>query len=99
MHQAFYVNLRVVDVSADGVANLSQVVGSHVCCHTYGNTGRTVEQKERSFCGKYGRLLNCVVKVELEVYCILVYVCENFFCKFFKLSLCVTHGCNGVTVH
>ena len=99
LHQTFSIDFGVVDVGADGVADLAEVVRGHVGCHTYSDTGRAVQQQERSLGGKHRRLFDGVVEVQLEIDGILVEVGEDFLRELFKLGLGVTHGGNGVAVH
>ena len=38
LHQLVCGNVIVVDIGNDGITNLIEVVGSHICSHTYSNT-------------------------------------------------------------
>ena len=38
VHQFLYCNLRIVNVCTDSITALGEIVRSHVCSHTYGNT-------------------------------------------------------------
>ena len=99
LHQLIRGNLRVVDVGADGVAALSQVVGSHVGGHTYGNAGSAVEQQQRGLGGQDGGLFEGVVEVEGHIHRVLVHIGQNILCHLLEFGLRVTHGCRGVSVH
>ena len=99
LHQAFDGDVRVVYICADGVADLGEVVWSHICRHTHRNTGRSVKQKQRGLCGQDGRFLERLVEVRHKVDSILVEILEHFFSQLFKLGLGVTHSCDRVAVH
>ena len=99
LHQPFGGDVGIVDVCANGIANLAEIVRSHIGRHTHGDTGRTVEQEERDLGRKHRRLLEGVVEVQGHIHGILVYIGEDFVGNLLQLSLGVTHCRNRVTVH
>ena len=99
LHQPVRVDARVVDVGADRVTALAQIVRSHIRGHSDGDTRRTVQKKQRSLCRQYRRLLLCVVKVKGHIHSVLVDVGKNVVCHLLKLGLGVPHGGDRVTVH
>src|SRR5690606_26381693 len=72
LHELGDGDVVVVDIGRNAVHHLAEVVGRHVCGHSDGNTGRAIDKQVRELAGQYGRFLERVVKVRLEVDCILV---------------------------
>ena len=99
LHELFRGDFRIVDVGADGVAALAQVVGSHVGGHTYGNTRCAVQEQQRGLGGQDGGFFQGVVEVEGHVHGVLVHVSEDVLRHLLELGLRVTHGSGRVTVH
>ena len=99
LHQFIGGNLRIVNIGADGIAAFSQVMGSHVGGHTYGNTGCTVEEQQRSLGGKDGGFLEGVVKVVDHIHGVLVHISQHVLCHLLELGFRVTHGGRRVTVY
>ena len=83
MHQFIRSDVGVVDIRADGVAGLSEIVRSHIGSHTHGDSGRAVEKQERRLCRKDGRLLEGIVEIVLEINGILVDVGHHLLGQFF----------------
>ena len=99
LHETLDGDVGVVDVRANGVAALGEVVRSHVGGHTDGDAGRSVKEQEGRLGREHGGLRNGIVEVELEVNRILVEVRKHVLGDPFELCLGVTHGCDGVAVH
>ena len=99
VHEFIDGDIRIVDIRADGVATLTEIMRGHVRRHTHCYTGRAVEQQERSLCRKHNRLLQCIVEVILEINSILVYVREHLLGKFLKFCLRIPHCSHRVPVH
>ena len=99
MHQTVSVDVRIVNVGADGIAAFAEIMRRHVGGHTYGNTCRSVQQQERRLGRQHCRLLYRIIEVQLEVYGILLHVAEDIIGKLFQLGLGVSHGSDRVTVH
>ena len=99
VHKFLCGYVRIVDVGADGVTHLAEVVGCHIGGHTYGDTGGAVEKQQRQLGGKDGGLLEGVVEVEGHIHRVFVKVCQDVFCHLGELGLCVSHGGDGVSVH
>ena len=77
MHQFVSGYVGIVDIGANAVAALAQVVRSHIRGHSHSNSGGTVEQHKWQFGRHYGRLLEGVVEVVLHIHGILLQVSEN----------------------
>ena len=99
LHQPVRVDVRVVDVGADRVTALAQIVRSHIRGHSDGDTRRTVQKKQRCLCRQYCRLLLGVIEVKGHIHSVLVDVGKNVVCHLLKLGLGVPHGGDRVTVH
>ena len=99
LHQTVRIDIGIVDIGADGVAALSEVVGCHVGGHTHRNTGRAVQQQQRSLGGEHRRLFDGIVEVQGEIYRILVQVSENILGNLLQFGFRITHGRHGVSVH
>ncbi len=99
LHQAVRVDVRIVNVGADSVTAFSQIVRSHVRGHSDGDTGRSVEQQQRSLCRQHRRLFLRVIKVKHHIHSVLVDVGKNIICHLLKLRLGVPHGGDWVTIH
>ena len=54
LHHFLGGNIGVLDVSNNAVADFAQVMRRNIGSHTYGNTGRTVDEQSRKFCRQYG---------------------------------------------
>ena len=98
-HQLLGRDVGVVDIGADGVADLAQVVRGHVRGHTDGDARGAVEQQQRELGRQHRRLLEGVVEVERHVDGILVDVGEDILGHLLELGLGVSHGGHGVAVH
>ena len=77
LHQAFGIDIRIVDISAATIDYLAQVVGRHIGSHTYGNTVTTVNQQIRNLGRHNGWLLERVVEVRRHIYGFLIQVVHN----------------------
>ena len=99
MHQAVSVNVRIVNVCADGIAALAQVVRGHVGSHTYRDTCGTVQKQERRLGRQNRRLLDRIIEVQLEIDGVLLHITEDIVRQFFEFRLGISHCGNRVTVH
>ena len=99
LHQFIGRYLGVVNIGADRIAALAQVVRGHVRGHTDRDTGSTVQQQERGLCRNDRRFFEGIIEVQGHVDRILVHVAEDIFSHLLQLSLRITHGCRGVSVH
>ncbi len=99
LHQAVSVDVRIVDVGADGVTAFAKIVRSHVRGHSDCDTRRSVQQKQWGLCWQHSRLFLSVIKVESHVHSVLVDVGKNIICHLLKLRLGVPHGGHRVSVH
>ena len=99
LHQTLDVDVRIVDIGADGIAALAEIVGSHIGSHTYGDTGGAVEQQQRQLGRKHGRLFDGIVEVERHIDRVLFYIGDDILRHLLKLGLGISHSSDGVTVH
>ena len=99
LHEAFDVDVGVVNVCADGIAAFTKVVGSHVGGHTHGNAGRTVQQQKRKFGGQDSRLFDGIVEVQGHVNRILIDIGDYIFRHFFQFGFGISHCSDRVAVH
>ena len=65
--QSVGVDVAVVDIGDDGVADLSQVVGRDRGCHADGDPARAVDEQVRELGGKDAGFLVLLVVVRLKV--------------------------------
>ena len=98
-HQLLGGDIGIVDVGADCVAYLAEVVGCHIGGHTHRDAAGAVKEQQWQFGGEHGRLLQGVVEVERHIHGILVYVGKNILRHLGKLGLGVTHSRYRVAVH
>ena len=73
-------------------------MGSHICCHTYGNTAGTITYHEWECSWKDHRLSKGFIVVRHEVYSLLTDVGHHLLADLGHLGLCVSHGCRWVTI-
>ena len=71
------LTLRIIDICTTSIYNLTKVVWSHICCHTYCNTTCTIYKQKRNSCRQYCRLELLTVKVWSPVDSLLVNVRHN----------------------
>ena len=74
LHQLFCGDLPVIYIGICCINYLSQIVRCHICCHTYCDTGSSVNEQIWNPGGHYGRLLKRIIKVEIEINRILIYI-------------------------
>ena len=84
--------IRIVDIRAAGIHDLSQIVRCHVGSHTHGNTARTVDQKQRDLRRQHRRLLQRIVEVGGPINRLLVYICHHLVGDLLHTGLGITHG-------
>ena len=99
VHEFFYRDFRIINVSIAGIDNLRQVVWRHVCSHTYSNTGSTVNEKIWDTCRHYSRFIQCVIEISIKVDSFLVKVFHHGFSQLVQSCFCITHGSRAVTVN
>ena len=93
------LDLLVVNVCTASVANLTQVMGSHIGCHTYRNTARTIDQQQRNLGGQHRRFGSRIIEVERKVDRILLDVGHNLISDLAHTSLSITHRSCRVAIH
>ena len=94
-----YLNLGVVNIGADSIAHLREVVGCHIGSHTDSDTRRAIYQQERNSGRKHSRLLLRVVVVGHKVHSILVDISHHLVGNLTHTSLGITHCCCAITIH
>ena len=99
LYEILALDLGVVDIGAAGIDHLAQIVRRHVGRHTYGDTARTVDKKQRNLCRQHGRLLYSIVEVERPVDRLLLDVCHYLVGDLLHACLGITHGRRRVAVH
>ena len=99
LHELVGRDVGVVDIGADRVAGLAEVVRGHVRRHTDGDAGGAVQQQERELGREDGGLELGVVEVVDHVDGILVDVAEDLVGNLLELGLRISHGRDGVAVH
>ena len=99
LHQLIRGDFGIVDVGADRVAALAQVVRGHVRGHAHGDAGSTVQQKQRGLGRDHRRFLEGVVKVGGHVHGVLLHVGQDVLGHLLELGFGVTHGGRRVSVH
>ena len=99
LHQAFGIDIGVVDIGTAAVDHFTQVMGRHVSSHTYGNTVATVHQQVRNLGRHHGGLLERVVEVVHHVDGLLVEVVHDVLTHLRESALRVTHGGRRVAVY
>ena len=98
LHQVVCGDVGVVNHHADGLGDLTQVVGRHVGGHAHGNARRAVDQQVGESRRQHGRLGERLVVVGLQVDGLLVEVAQHLHGGIGQAALRVAHGCRGVTV-
>ena len=99
LHQFLRGDLGIVDIGADRVAALAQVVRGHVRGHAHGDAGSTVQQEQRGFRRDHRRFLEGVIKVGGHVHGVLLHVGQDVLGHLLEFGLGVTHGGRRVAVH
>ena len=99
LHQLLNGDVVVIDVGADAVAHLAEVVGRHVGGHTDGDAGGTVDEQVRDLGGQHGGLRDGVVEVEGHIDGILLNVGDHLLRGAAQAGLGVTHGGRTVAIH
>ena len=74
-------------------------MGSHIGGHSDCNSGRSVQKQERKLGREHCRLVDCIVKVWLEIHGVLVEVGKHFVSDFLELGLGISHRGDCISVH
>ncbi len=93
------LGLGVVDDIAGAVDDLGEVVRRNVGRHADRNAGRAVDEQVGEARGEHDRLLTLLVKVRLEIDCVLLDVRQHIIRQLGHTGLGVTVCCRGVAVH
>ena len=99
LHKPRYIYLRIVYIGTDGITTLSEIMRCHISSHTHGDTGRAVQEQERSLCRQNRRFLNGVIEVQGEIHRILVQIAEHALGYLCQFRFGVTHSGHRVAVH
>ena len=99
LHQPFDINIVIVNIGNTCINNFRKVMGRHVCCHTYSNTGCSVDQQVRNTRRHHRWFLQCIIKVILEINSLFIKILHHFFTDFLQSGLCITHGSWAVTIY
>ena len=92
LHQPLDADVRVVDLRADAIDDLAEVVRSDTCRHANGNACAAVDEQVRERRREHGRLLAGLVVVGHPVDRVLVHVDHQRVAKVREARLGVTHG-------
>ena len=78
-HQFLYGHIFIVKICFAGIDDFRQIMGRHVGCHTYSNTGSTVNQQIRNTCRHHFGFHQRIIEVRFEIYSLFVEVLHHFF--------------------
>ena len=99
LHQLGQRDLRVVDLGADPVDHLAEVVRGEVGGHADGDAGAAVDEEVREGGGQDRGLLLRAVVVRLEIDRVLVEIVHHRHAEVMEARLGVSHGRRGVAFH
>ena len=99
LHQFTNCDVGIVDIGHTAVNHLTQVVGRHVCSHTYCNTAGTIHQEVRNACWHYAGFVTCIIEVAVHIDRFLLNVLHHSLANGWEARLSVTHSGSRVTIH
>src|SRR4051812_9168227 len=91
LQKVFELRLRLVDQRDGRVHDLREIVRRDVGRHADGDPVRTIDQKIGDARRKNGRFLRALVVVRLEIYGVLINICEQLFGEALHAGFGVTH--------
>ena len=71
---------------------------SHICCHTYSNTHRSITEMIWKFCRKHNWFLKRSIKVISPINRILLKICKHFLSNFSQSCLGIPHRSRSITI-
>ena len=80
------------------VAYLVEIMRWNVCCHSYRDTGGTIEQQIGQTGWQYRRLSGLIVIIGNEIYRVLVDVTQQFVCNRGHLCFGIAHRCRWIVI-
>ena len=92
MHQALDRDVRIVDLRADGVDHLAEVVRRNVRCHPDGDASATIDEQVGKGGGKDRRFGPGLVVVGDEIHGVLLHVVHERCTQVREPRFRVTHG-------
>ena len=92
LHQLLDRDVRIVDLRADAVDDLAQIVRRHVRGHADGDAGAAIDQQVREGGGEDRRLGQALVVIGDEIHRVLVHVLHEGAAQMGQARLGVTHG-------
>ena len=98
LHEAGSIDVLVLDVRGDPIANLVEVVRWHVRGHAHGDARCPVHQQVRDARRHHARLLQRVVEIGAHVHRFLVQVGEHLFGDLLEARLGISHGRRAVPI-
>ena len=98
LHQAFDIDLRIINISHATVDYLAQVMGRHIRGHTHGDTRRTIDQEVGDARRQNGRFLQLIVEVVLHIYRFLIQIEHHGFAHKAHARFRITHSSRRVAI-
>ena len=98
LNQVGHFDIRIVDISANRVDRVGQVVRRHVGRHPDGDPRRAVDQQQRDLGRQHGRLRNRLVEIRTKLDGILFDIGHHLVGDLFHPGLRITHGSRTVAV-
>ena len=78
-HQFLYCDFLIINICFTSINYFRKIMRRHISCHTYRNTGSTINQKIRNTGRHHLRLCQRIIKVRFEVYSFLIQVIHHRF--------------------